>query len=324
MDTAGAALGGSVLGMIAGGIQNQNQMNQQTQLMNLQLKNQKELNKQGNELSYQNWLRTNYSAQRGEMERAGLNVGMMYGMGSGAGGTLTGGSGGSAASGNAPQPNNQMAMLLGDLMANIELKKAQARNLNVNSDKTEGVDTDLTKTQIDNNKIQNSFNTENFETALEKAKADLENVNANTNKQVAEGKLSEIDGVTRNWKNVSDVLNTIMETKQMSENIKQKWAEVKTGWQNALTNIKNAETNRMNANTNQYNANINAINAEINQEKMKIQEFTENIKSEYPNVWSVLGKVINDGVIALESFGGLNKDYYDSKKATNKTTKNTK
>jgi hypothetical protein len=136
--TSGIIQGGaSLLGMGIGGMQQAGQNRRQRDLMNLQLKNQMKLNQQGADLSYENWLRTNYSAQRAEMEKAGLNVGMMYG-GSGQGGTLTGGGGGSAAGGQAAAPNNQMAMLLGDLASNIAVKQAQARNLNVQSDTIEG------------------------------------------------------------------------------------------------------------------------------------------------------------------------------------------
>ena len=155
--TSGIIQGGaSLLGLGIGGLQQNAQNRRQKNLMNLQLKNQMKLNQQGADLSYENWLRTNYSAQRAEMEKAGLNVGMMYG-GSGQGGTLTGGGGGSAAGGQAAAPNNQMAMLLGDLAAGVELKKAQARNLNVDSDNKEGVEREKTYTEIDNLKqgIQN-------------------------------------------------------------------------------------------------------------------------------------------------------------------------
>ena len=60
-----------------------------------QVKDQKGLMEHGANLAYRNWLRTNYSAQREQLEKAGMNVGLMYSQG-GQGGQLNGGSSGSA------------------------------------------------------------------------------------------------------------------------------------------------------------------------------------------------------------------------------------
>ena len=70
----GIGLGGaSAIGQAMFG-NSQAQQNQQQQVQD-----QKELMELGNNLAYQNWLRTNYSAQVEQMKKAGLNVGMMYG-----------------------------------------------------------------------------------------------------------------------------------------------------------------------------------------------------------------------------------------------------
>ena len=139
---------------------------------------------------------------------------------------------------------------------------------------------------------------------------DLENKLADTNKKIAEGTLSEIDAKTRNWKNVSDVLNTIMSTKQMSASIKQKWKELEIAKQNADAATRNADTN--------YRNYVNEIF------KTKLQDFKTNIDAEYPSVWNVVGKVFNDGIVNLESLFGKNEEYYDKSKQTKKTTKNYK
>jgi hypothetical protein len=287
MEPGNAAMAGSILGMVAGGMQNQNQMNQQGQLMNLQLRNQKELNKQGSELSYQNWLRTNYSAQRDQMEKAGLNVGMMYGMG-GAGGTLTGGSGGSAAGGQAPQPNNQMAMLLGDLAANIDLKKAQARNLNVDSDKKEGVDTDLTKTQIDMNKLTNLFNSGNMETALSTSKQELDNKIAENKILVESGKLTESNAKIADEKNRAEVNNIIADTLLKESGVDRNNAEIKKWATELIQNAQRIAIESRNASTNEKNAKINEFRAETERlfpsiqqvmggQAQKVQNLSENL-----------------------------------------------
>jgi hypothetical protein len=283
--SAALGAGASVLGMVAGGLQTRNQQNRQRELMDIQYKNQRKLNEQGANLSYENWLRTNYSAQRAEMEKAGLNVGMMYG-GSGAGGTLTGGSGGSAASGQAAPPNNQMAMMLSDLAANVELKKAQARNLDADTN-NKPLQGGLIQTQIDGNKIQNAFNTENFETALKMSEAELNNVITNTNKQAAEGKLSEIDAQTRNWSNIQNVLNTIADTKKMNAEVQQQWKRVAQGWKELELKNKGLD---------------------IEQQKTNVQEFGAETQRNYPGVWNVVGKSINDFTKSIRGLFGQNEE----------------
>lgn len=95
------------------------------ELMGLQKSNQMELNQQGYDLAYKMWNETNYKAQREQLKRAGLNPALMYGMGGGAGGTTQSGSGGSAASGQAPQ-NEFASMDIARSMSNVANAVLQA------------------------------------------------------------------------------------------------------------------------------------------------------------------------------------------------------
>ena len=79
--TAGA---GAVLGMIGGAIQHKRNKD----VMDINLANSKAMANYNREQQMQLWRDTNYSAQVNELKKAGLSVGMMYGMG-GAGGATT-------------------------------------------------------------------------------------------------------------------------------------------------------------------------------------------------------------------------------------------
>ena len=92
-EIAGAGVG-TGLGLITGAI-NQNQTKKAQER---QFRMQKELNIQAKDLALQQWKDTNYNAQRKELEKAGLNVGLMYGGSGGGGVTASTGSGGSAPS----------------------------------------------------------------------------------------------------------------------------------------------------------------------------------------------------------------------------------
>lgn len=147
---AGIQAGAGVLGMIAGNAGRKNQMRDQRQLMDIQMQNQMQLNRQGQEIALQNWEKTNYDAQVKQMEKAGLNVGMMYG-GQGQGGTLTGGSGGSASGGNAPSGNIPMELMaqMAQIASQTKLNNAQAEKIETETKKIGGVDTQKTSTEIE-------------------------------------------------------------------------------------------------------------------------------------------------------------------------------
>ena len=120
MQTAGSALGG-VLGMVMGGINAEANYHDQKKLMNLQLRNQKELNDYNQQLAMKYWEDTNYYAQREQMEKAGLNVGLMYG-GQGQGGQTI--NPGGSASGGSIEGRNGLSGMGMQIGADVALKMA--------------------------------------------------------------------------------------------------------------------------------------------------------------------------------------------------------
>lgn len=116
------------LSMLGGAIGAQSQHGRQRELMNIQHQNQQQLNQQGHDLQYQQWLRTNYPAQVQMMKKAGLNPALMY-KGAGPGGTTGSQTGGSAGSGNAqafsPMDVSNMALM----KAQQEKIEAETRNI---------------------------------------------------------------------------------------------------------------------------------------------------------------------------------------------------
>jgi len=160
-------LGTQALGMILGDTwgkqqdryQDARQLEQQRKLQGLQIEGNKELADYSQELSYDLWKRTNYDAQRREMEKAGLNVGLMYAKG-GPGGTTGGVSAGNAQGGQAPvgEMNRGMGMQLAlqtaMTQAQIENVKADTALKQTEAGKKGGVDTQLVENQIEKLKAE--------------------------------------------------------------------------------------------------------------------------------------------------------------------------
>lgn len=86
-----------------------------------QLEGQKKALAQQNAAAYDMWLKTNYSAQRHQLEKAGLNPGLLYGMGGGGGGQT-----GSSSAMPSAQNVGQMDIASA---AQLALLKAQKENI---------------------------------------------------------------------------------------------------------------------------------------------------------------------------------------------------
>lgn len=125
------------------------QAQKQQELTNQQIAGSKEMLKAQEEKEMRMWQNTNASAQVGELKKAGLSTGLMYGGGGGGGGTV-GGGGGAISGGMAANDAQTGALNLDRMMglANIELMQAQAKKTNVEAEKLAGADTDKTRQDI--------------------------------------------------------------------------------------------------------------------------------------------------------------------------------
>lgn len=108
----------------------------------------KELMDKSHGLQYDMWKKTNYGAQRQEMEEAGLNPGLMYG---------SAGAGGQAVAPSAPQGGKENIFDLGSQIASVrmteaqtKLAEAQAKKTDVEAENLAGVERDVKQAQTGN------------------------------------------------------------------------------------------------------------------------------------------------------------------------------
>lgn len=167
-----AAIGGGI-SMLGGFVGAGSQHRRQKDLMGIQDKYQRGLNKQGHDLQFDMWNKTNYRAQLEHMKAAGLNPALMYGS-AGASGTTGSQGGGSAQGGNAAA---FQAMDLSNMMkvkAETELLGAQKDNV----DK----DTELKGSQVG----ESGARTEVLREQTRKIGAEYRNINEDTIKKIQE------------------------------------------------------------------------------------------------------------------------------------------
>lgn len=151
---AGPILGAG-LGMLTGSwtnkLENERQLEQQKKLQALQEAGQMKMGRFNQRLAMEMWENTNYAAQVKQLQKAGLNTGLMYQMG-GPGGTTqtpTGNVSGASASGAAPIGMGiQLGLQASMQKAQIENIQADTKLKETEANKKGGVDTQETLTSI--------------------------------------------------------------------------------------------------------------------------------------------------------------------------------
>lgn len=251
-------LGMGMLGGMLGMFEKEQQNQQQERLMDIQKANQMELNKQMQKIQQENWENTNYDAQRKQMEKAGLNVGLMYGGQGGGGMTVSSGSGGSASGGTPAQAGvaSGMAMQMANLAAQTEVAKAQARNLNADADVKEGknptgeanlantaADTALKTFNAKNAEIQSNLGQMTFDEAVMGLKANYDKAQSEARIALTNANVTEQTKKSQIEKYKAETLNEAFKLAVMKSGIDVNQATIKKMEEDIKISKFNANTN---------------------------------------------------------------------------------
>ena len=251
-----------------------------------QYKYQRKLNEQMAELQRQNWDYTNAENQRKHYENAGLNVGLMYGSSGAGGGTMGGGTGGSIGMAETPK---FMGMGLQGVMAEsqIDVNKASAEKMRAEAKKIAGVDTEKTGIEIES--LSQGIKNQQAQEKLTDMQTNLLGVeydvkNATINDQI---------GIVRNelQKGLKEIY--ILEKQGKITNEESKIAGEKWRLELAGMGLKNLLTKAQEDNTIQMTEESKQRILQGWKDK-SIQQFSEEVKAEYPSLWNVIGKSINE------------------------------
>ena len=196
---AGAQVGGGLLTMIGQRKREERAMQNQEKLMGLQLRNQMQLNQQGQKIQQETWEKTNYPAQMKMLKDAGLNPGLLYSKG-GSGGVTGSQGGGSAASGNAPAPQMMPNMDIGNSVrtaTEILLAKVQARKTNAEAEVIE------------------TYGGKQAETSINKMIAETTNEQTKNKLMEIESDIAEIEKANRQYRITAEINNVLERTNQL-------------------------------------------------------------------------------------------------------------
>lgn len=138
------------------------QLRQQGKLNQQQIEAQQQMGRFNQSMALEMWEATNYSAQRKELEKAGLNAGLLYGI-SGGGGTTAQTQAGAVGAHDAPHGGQEVGMGLqlglqaAMQKAQIQLAESQANKNNVEAAKIGGADTENVQAQTKNTRAQQAY-----------------------------------------------------------------------------------------------------------------------------------------------------------------------
>lgn len=184
---------GAGMGLLLEKHEDQRQYNQQKKLQDLQIQGQQAMGQFNTGLAKQMWDYTNFENQKKHLEAAGLNPGLMYGMGGGGGATTstpTGNVNGADApsgTGHEVQDMAGMGMQLAAqtqlIQSQIEVNKSIANKNNTEADFTGGVqtanttaDTSLKNTQVQS--LTQGITNQKTQNALMQAQTVVQNMTA--------------------------------------------------------------------------------------------------------------------------------------------------
>lgn len=123
---------GGIFGLAFGGASNKQQFKQQKKLTRLQLDAQQQMTDYNMMKQLEMWDKTNYKAQMQQLAKAGLNPGLIYGMGGGGGATASI-TGGNVGGGQAANHAGAMASM-GATAAQMGLLRAQKENIEADTE----------------------------------------------------------------------------------------------------------------------------------------------------------------------------------------------
>jgi len=182
-------IGTAALGLGVGAVENASDLVFGQFRQDQQLKGQKKALAQQNAAALDMWNKTNYGAQMGHLKSAGLNPGLIYGMG---------GAGGQLGSSNA-MPEAAKAGTM-DIAGNAQLALMQAQKENIEADTknkeaeaaaTAGVRTEKIRTEIDS--IRQDIKNQVAEEALTDAETVLRRIDARYQGETVEARIASVD-----------------------------------------------------------------------------------------------------------------------------------
>jgi hypothetical protein len=292
------------------------QINQQQKLQNMQIQGEKEMADYNLQNQLKMWQNTGYEAQRKQMEEAGINPALMYGMGGGGGQTASVAPG-NVSGADAPKGGGESLAMVG-MGLQMQLLKAQKDVLETQAEKNRaeatsvaGVQTEEAKTRIDS--LLQGIDNQRMDYETKRLTITMQNIE-NYEKQASQE--DRLDYIEYQAKTAAKILQSATAQGKIDETtandkitiIRQQ--AIESMLKNELTRagIENTQVDTALKSTEIKKAinDISVANTEV-----AIKQFTAQIQANFPSVMNTIGKIINDGIETLfQATGAGKREYY--------------
>lgn len=295
--TAVGGLVGGALGIASNLFNNSNQVNQNQRLLDQQKAYNEQLSSYNEGVQLDLWQKTNYEAQREQMEKAGINPAMMWAKGMNAGGTTAANT---VATTQATTQQNKPLDITNAADAINRSKKTEAEIPNIQQDTqlkaAEALNT-TAKTKMQ--ELQNEITGTELPNLEEIINQTANGLRADAHKKFSEGALTQqqVDIMEKTW---NEQLSSIgienalkkAQTSATNANEQATIASVSQTW----ANIKIAQQN---ANTNKNNAMTNSLNQKVNEGMLQLQQQIKNLDEKSRTVIESMLKLAGIAAVAL-------------------------
>lgn len=298
------------MGLLLEGHNDRRQLRQQGKLNEQQWKFDQRAIDYNYQKQLEMWNATNYEAQMAHLKNAGLNPGLIYGMGGAGGATVGSGGGGGTHAQGAPQGGGEvmgamgMGLQLELLKAQKEVMLSQAEKNKAEAAKTAGVDTREAETRI----VSLTQGVENQKAAekLTKAETFLKNLQGTFEGASMEDRLDQVY-----WNTKQAMTNVqlaeqeaYLGSKTMNDKItivRQEaiGAALRNMLTTAQTQLTKAQTGKVASDIAVNEAQIQKWAQEIaigwegldrQERELKVKDFEAELKEKYPGIMNVIGK----------------------------------
>lgn len=320
--TAATAAANEGLGLLFGKARDRRQLKQQGKLQELSIRGSKELTDYNLGKQLELFEKTGYGAQKSQMQRAGFNPALMYGMGGGASGT-TATQPGATHEAQATQ-GGQPAEYMGQLGMQLQLLGAQKRNIEADTEnkladaeKKRGIDTDEAQQRIQ--ALQAGIENTKAQTEIAKIEANLKDMEAAVKEATLE---DSIDRIVYEAKQASKQLDIVENEAYISRATKEakvdivKQQVIESVLQSVLlrarvkntemdTEVKKGQLAKMVADVMNASRQIN-----LNERRLELDEAVKQWETNYPGISQTTGRIFNDIMEELPRIFGSKRPKY--------------
>lgn len=310
-----AALGSTGMGIANAAARNKKQYNYQRELMDASFSHNINMAMFNKKQQIELWKETGATAQMEQLRKAGLNPGLIYGMGGAGGQTAAAAPGQGTSTPQAPKQDSgaDFGILGLQLASQLNLTKAQIENIKADTEqtrtetaKTAGVDTREAESRIQ--QIEQGIATSKAQEALTKVQTSLSELDRIYKDATLETNIAKATTeLETGYANLKTAVSQSDITAASKENIIETYrlAAIEGALRNDLLKVQKRQgESQINVNE----AQIQKMGAEVLQgwkqlsqgdTKLAIDQFNAVIKANYPGITQVMGKVSNSFIESL-------------------------